>query len=89
MNAFKIGDKVWMIRTFEEIYYKNQNDIPKEYIAIHPIQKKIAQVVTNKDGSISYGVKGGHFYESWIGIDVFQNKDDAEIAMKEKFKEVV
>lgn len=89
MNIFKIGDRVWMIRNFEEIYWKDKNNIPKGYIATSPMQKKITQIVTNQDGSISYGVKGGHFHESWIGVDVFKTEEDAKIAMKEKFKEVV
>ena len=39
----------------------------------------------SKNGTL-YQVKGGHFHESWINVIVFNSKEKAEIAIKQKFK---
>lgn len=75
---YKIGDKVWFIKSFDEIYKKNGNFRPIK--TKHPFEKKITQVVHTKDG-ISYQVKGGHFHSSWINKIVFATKEEAEKAM--------
>ena len=57
---YNIGDKVWFIKSFEEIYCKPGMTVQKSK---HPIEKKITQIVPVKDG-ILYQVKGGHFHNS-------------------------
>jgi len=70
MNSFNIGDKVWMIKSFEDVSLGGK-------MLKHPFEKKITQVVHTKDG-VLYQVKGGHFHESWIGKIVFDSKEEAE-----------
>ena len=84
MDNYKIGDKVYFIKTFDEIYNSNRTLKPP-IKTIHPFEKKIIQVVETKDG-ILYQVKGGHFHESWINVIVFNSKEKAEMAIKQKFK---
>ena len=76
MKKYNINDKVYFIKTFDEIYNSNRTLKPP-IKTIHPFEKKIIQVVETKDG-ILYQVKGGHFHESWIGTIVFDTKEEAE-----------
>ena len=76
MKKYSIGDKVYFIKTFDEIYNSNRTLKPPRK-TIHPFEKKIVQIVETKDG-ILYQVKGGHFHESWIGTIVFDTKEEAE-----------
>lgn len=82
MKQYKVGDKVYFIRTFREIYWWVYSKTPPEKLK-HPQEKKITQVVYTKDGPL-YQVKGGHFPDSWIGDIVFDTKEEAENAMKGK-----
>ena len=75
MKSFNVGDRVWFIKSFEEIYWRSGMFRPTP--TRHPFEKKITQVVHTKDG-ILYQVKGGHFHESWIGTIVFDSKEEAE-----------
>ena len=75
MTSFNIGDKVWFTKSFEEIYWRSGMFKPNR--TMHPLEKKITQVVHTKDG-VLYQVKGGHFHESWIGKIVFNSKEEAE-----------
>lgn len=75
MSEFNVGDKVWFIKTFHEIYWKDKNTKPTP--TKHPFEKKISQVIHTKNGTL-YQVKGGHFHESWIGDIVFATKSEAE-----------
>lgn len=72
----KIGDKVYFIKSFEEIYWRSERFRPEK--TKHPLEKKVTQIVNTKDGTL-YQVKGGHFHESWIGKIVFTSKEEAEI----------
>lgn len=76
MKKYNVNDKVYFIKTFDEIYNNNRTLKPPKK-TIHPFEKKIVQIVETKDG-ILYQVKGGHFHESWIGIIVFDTKEEAE-----------
>lgn len=76
MKKYNIGDKVYFIKTFDEIYNSNRTLKPP-IKTTHPFEKKIIQVVETKDG-ILYQVKGGHFHETWIGTIVFDTKEEAE-----------
>lgn len=76
MKKYNVNDKVYFIKTFDEIYNSNRTLKPP-IKTIHPFEKKIIQVVETKDG-ILYQVKGGHFHESWIGTIVFDTKEEAE-----------
>lgn len=75
MKSFNVGDKVWFIRTFEEIYWRCGMFRPNP--TRHPFEKKITQVIHTKNGFL-YQVKGGHFHESWIGKIVFDSKEEAK-----------
>ena len=77
---YKVGDKVYFIRSFTEIYWKywRIKPPPKTY---HPLERKIRDVVYTKNG-VLYQVKDGHFHESWIGEVVFDTKEEAEKHMK-------
>lgn len=83
MSRYKVGDKVYMTKSFREIfwqlYYKS---IPPK--RKHPLEKKITQVVHTKD-DVLYQVKDGHFSESWIGTIVFDTKEEAEAALNENY----
>lgn len=78
-DKYKIGDKVWFIKSFEEIYWRS--GMFKPPITKHPFEKKITQIVHVEDG-ILYQVKGGHFHSSWIGKIVFNTKEQADKAIK-------
>lgn len=80
-DKYKVGDKVYFIKTFKEIYWQMYSKTPPEPTK-HPFEKKITQVVHCADGTM-YQVKGGHFHESWIGDIVFDTKEEAESAIKE------
>ena len=84
MDDYKIGDKVYFIKTFDEIYHENRWLKPP-LKAVYPFEKKITQIVHSKNGTL-YQVKGGHFHESWINVIVFNSKEKAEMAIKQKFK---
>ena len=81
MKEYKVGDKVYFIKTFDEIYYKGRSIKPPSKTR-YPFEKKITQVVHCKDG-ILYQVKGGHFNESWIGKVVFDTKEEALNKLKD------
>ena len=72
---YNVGDKVWFIKTFQEIYWKS--GMFRLSKTKTPFEKKITQVIHTKDGTL-YQVKGGHFHESWIGKIVFNTKDEAQ-----------
>ena len=76
---YKVGDKVYFIKTFREIYWQMYSKTPPEPTR-HPFEKKITQVVHTK-GGILYQVKDGHFHESWVGKIVFDTKEEAQSAM--------
>lgn len=80
MKEFKVGDRVWFIKTFKEIYWKGEEFRPTP--TKRPFEKKITQVVHTKNGTI-YQVKGGHFHESWVGNIVFETKKEAERKIRE------
>lgn len=82
MQRYKVGDKVYFIKRFEDIYWKSYYKTKPEKIK-HPVEKKITQIVHCKDGTVLYQVKGGHFPESWVGEIVFDTKEDAYKAIKE------
>ena len=77
-EKYKIGDKVWLTKSFEEIYWRSGMFRPQ--VTKHPLEKKITQIVHTKDG-ILYQVKGGHFHNSWINKIVFDTKEEAEQAI--------
>lgn len=77
-ETYKVGDKVWFIKSFEEIYWRSGMFRPP--VIKHPFEKKITQIVHTKDG-ILYQVKGGHFHDSWVGKIVFETKEEAEQAI--------
>ena len=72
---FKVGDKVWMVKTFAQIYWHPGMFIPPRLK--HPHQKKITQIVETETGKL-YQVKGGHFHESWVGLLVFKTEGEAQ-----------
>lgn len=81
MNTkYKVGDKVYFIKTFQEIWWQLYTKTPPPPLK-HPQEKKITQIVSTKEG-VLYQVKGGHFPESWIGAIVFNTKEEAEAALK-------
>lgn len=75
----EVGDKVYFIKRFKEIYWQFYYKTPPEKTK-HPFEKKIVQVVNTKSG-ILYQVKDGHFSEDWIGKIVFRTKEEAEKAI--------
>jgi hypothetical protein len=79
-ERYKVGDKVWFIKTFREIYWWIYTKTPPKPLK-HPIEKKITQVVHTKNETL-YQVKDGHFPESWIGDIVFDTKEEAYRAIK-------
>ena len=83
-EKYKIGDKVYFIKTFDEIYWEIylRSERFKPQKTKYPFEKKITQVIHTKDG-ILYQVKGGHFHESWVGQIVFDTKEEAIRAIKE------
>ena len=76
--TFKVGDKVWMTDSFKNLYSYGGNNL-----ATHPFEKKITQVVQTKSGTL-YQVKGGHFHESWIGVYVFVDKQEAQKVLNKR-----
>lgn len=79
---YKIGDKVWFIKSLQELDWREGMLKPQK--TKHPFEKKITQIVHVEDG-ILYQVKGCHFHSSWIGKIVFSTKEQAEIALKTQF----
>lgn len=73
---YKVGDKVWFIKTFDEIYNSDRQLKPPRK-TLYPFQKKIVQVVFSKNKGFLYQVKGGHFPQSWAGTIVFDTFDKA------------
>lgn len=84
-TTYKVGDKVYFIKSFREIYWRLYSKTPPEKTK-YPFEKKITQVVHTKDETL-YQVKGGHFPESWIGDIVFNTKEEAEVAIKNDRKD--
>lgn len=80
-GKYKVGDKVWFIKSFDEIYQRSDRFRPS--VTKHPFEKKITQIVDTKDG-ILYQVKGGHFHSSWINKIVFDTKEEAENAINSR-----
>ena len=78
---YKIGDKVYFIKSFREIYWWLYSKTPPPKTKF-PIEKKITQIVHTKDGDILYQVKGGHFSSSWINYIVFDTKEEAKKAIE-------
>ena len=77
-EKYRIGDKVYFIKSFDEVYWRSGKFRP--VITKHPLEKKITQIVHNKN-EILYQVKGGHFPISWVGNIVFNTKEEAEQAI--------
>ena len=86
-KRYKIGDKVYFIESFREIYWPFYYKSPPKKRK-HPLEKKIVQVVSTRDGQTLYQVKDGHFAESWIDKLVFNTKAEAENAIKNNFQEI-
>lgn len=78
---FKVGDKVYFIQSFDEIYPKDKNRPIKTK---HPMEKKITQIVVDKEGVVTYQVKGGHFSNNWINVFVFTSSEAASEAIKKR-----
>lgn len=74
-EKYKLGDKVYFVKSFEEIYWRSGLFRPP--VTKQPLEKKITQIVHTKD-DILYQVKGGHFTNSWIGNIVFNTKEEAK-----------
>ena len=81
---YKVGDKVWFIKSVEEICWRQGRFKPPKLS--HPQQKKITQVVRTKDNEVLYQVKGCHFSEEMVGVIVFKIEADALQAMQGKQK---
>ena len=73
-NKYRVGDKVYFSKSFEEINWKSGK--PKPAKTTYPTEKKIRKVCLTKKG-IQYQVKGGLFHQSWIGKYVFDTKEEA------------
>jgi len=81
-SKYEVGSKVYFVKTCREIYWWLYSKTPPKPLK-HPIEKKITQIVTTREDTL-YQVKDGHFPESWIGSIVFNSKEDAENAIRNR-----
>lgn len=77
---FKVGDKLYDIFDGRFTHLKCG-----QYIILDsPQQRKVTDIVTNKDGNVLYQLgKTGHISNLAIGVTIFTSKEEAEQKIKE------
>lgn len=82
-KILEVGTKLWFTKRLEDIIYNSNCARLKWYDKLQiPIERKVLQVIINKDG-ISYQISGGlHINQDMIGRIAFLNRDDAIENMK-------